>query len=171
MGVPRSQHAGELAIMQKYAKAVRLKYVKALEPYSATGKSAKSIQEVVTPTSFQIVGGYWLFYTDQGRGSRKSTQDMGFFDAIKDWIVKKDSFSLTTKQSLDTAARRLQYLINKSGTKGHGTSRRIFDDVNIESEIFALSDRLGESWLTQLVDGIGVRARLQSNFVKVTIKH
>lgn len=158
---------GQVAILQRFADAVKKKYVAALEPVSATRRSIDSIQTEVTPTSVRLLAGYWFRHIDYGRPPGMKDSGGEFHQNLKDWIVKNDSFTLSTKKDLNAATKSLRFLINKEGTRNFGQSRGILDSVDIRREEQILATSLGKDYLTRITNGIMTGAKFE--FVKVRV--
>jgi len=158
----------ERLLLESFAKAIKKRYVEALEQVSTTGKSIKSIETVVTDRSVTLEAGYWFRHIDYGRPpARTDPGNEEFRQNLKNWIIKKESFELTHNQSLPRATNRLAWLINTYGTKNFGQSRAILESVDITQDEQRLAKDLGKLWLTRITNGISNRAKF--DFVKVKI--
>lgn len=162
----------EKALLDKYGQNVRKRYIEGLAAVKTTGRSEKSIGYVITNDGISFFAGAWFPAIDYGRGRSRAKSDTGFFNALKAWIVKKDSFSLSTKVDLNNATRSLQFKINKYGTKGNVFSkdRKILSSINIDDLNSELANSLGREWLTSITKTAVYESRFQFVDVKLLKK-
>ena len=162
--------AEEKDILERFAKAVKARYIKRLsETVSATKLSERSIGYQITQNGLQMIAGAWFPAIDYGRGRSRAKQDTGFYRALENWIIKKDAFVLSTSVSLHGVVRSLQWKINKYGTKGNATlrDRKILSGVDTSDLERTLVEELGRKWATDIVTAVVYESRFQFIDVKL----
>lgn len=87
----------------------------AVEPYSATGKTVKSIRYEVTPFRLQIFGRQFFSAIETGRGPRKSSQYGHFDDSMLEYMNARGIGSGLSEKKRRQLAKFLAHKINKEG--------------------------------------------------------
>lgn len=104
-------------ILSAYGEAFVTLLKQAVQPYSATGKTADSIQFVASEDRLVILGRPYFKALETGRGPRKSTEQGDFLDNMLDFMRAKGIGSELSDKKKRQLARFLTLKINREGDK------------------------------------------------------
>lgn len=134
------------ATIAKIRENIKTKNVAGRGPMNASGKSAESLEYVITPTGGAIYGAGHIFFLETGRGPTHATGPYKAGDSlrsrIRQWI---DDKGITPEGiSKDSLAFLIARKIHKEGTELHnagGNSGILSEAVN-DAELQKLYDAL-----------------------------
>jgi uncharacterized protein YaaR (DUF327 family) len=103
----------------------------ALSKYSATNKTANSVEGKSDDKSFQILAREFIGAIETGRGPRKSSTDGGFKDSMIEWMKARGVGANLSEKNREHLAKFLVLKINRDGDKLHksGTKRDVYSSV------------------------------------------
>ena len=120
----------------------------AVAKYSATNKTAESIEAVNNEKRLQILGRSFIEAMETGRGPRKSSTDGGFKDSMLEWMKARGIGSDLTEKKREQLAKFLVLRINRDGDKLYkaGGNRDVYSSV-VEKIIGDLVVAVEKDWV------------------------
>jgi hypothetical protein len=103
----------------------------AVSKYSATSKTANSIEGISGDTWLKILGREFIEAMETGRGPRKSSTDGGFKDGMLDYMKARGIGADLDEKKRENLAKFLVLKINKEGDRLHksGQTRDVYSSV------------------------------------------
>jgi len=91
----------------------------AVSKYSATNKTANSIEGISGDDWLKILGREFIEAMETGRGPRKSSTDSGFKDGMLEYMEARGIGSDLDQKGKENLAKFFVWNINKKGDKQH----------------------------------------------------
>lgn len=123
--------------------------------YSATGKTADSIEYKSDDKRLQILAREFIQAMETGRGPRKSSDNGNFKDRMLEYMERKGIGSSLDQKKKEALAKFLVLKINREGDKLYksGTTRNVYSKV-LSEFVEQLEKEVSKAQLKQYTDKV-----------------